>query len=147
MKFDALEKVYVLARATGIDFSLYYNNEIETWYFAPSGDGDREDWICNDHSFGVAAACAIEKLTKLAGTYPLSRLVSRLGNKKTTYMGWSLAWFELCEYYDADGVLDMDGRLALPDHSGYLVAFRMRDEHREKAGWNPGRKGNDGKHA
>jgi hypothetical protein len=78
-----------------------------------------------------------EKPAKVKGNSRwLKRLVMQLGGNETSFYGWPLSWFEPCEYYsDADGVVNQDGSLGNPDHSGYYATFRMRDEKRKKAGW------------
>lgn len=62
------------------------------------------------------------------------RLVAATNTK--TFMGYPISWFELCDsYLEADGVVNRDGTLGLPDHGGFALCFRMRDEKRSVAGW------------
>lgn len=62
--------------------------------------------------------------------------ISKLGGKSFTFLGFPISWFEKCEnYLIADGVVNQDGSLGFPDHSGYCICFRMSYRFRIKAGW------------
>jgi len=62
--------------------------------------------------------------------------VRLLGGTSKTFLGWPLAWFEPCDYSQADGLVNRDGTLSLAGHSGYHIAIRMKADKRKRAGWN-----------
>lgn len=50
----------------------------------------------------------------------------------TTFLGWPLTWFEVCDIRDRDGCI-RDGKLYLD--GGGDVYIRMKDKYRHRAGW------------
>ena len=53
-----------------------------------------------------------------------------------TFFGYPISWFDECDsYLNADGVVNKDGTLGLPDHGGFILCFRMKEEKRELEKW------------
>lgn len=65
-----------------------------------------------------------------------SRSTLGLATAEKTFFGYPISWFEKCKsYLDADGVVNKDGTFGLPDHGGFIMCFRMKDEKRKIAKW------------